>query len=99
MGVSSAVAYFCYKAMYIIQSLFFMLQNVYMNCIEMLDTWILHSCCNKTCIEFCDLAVLICNEQCIKMMQMLPFQLNEPLVLPSFGMVGAAVATALTRYM
>ena len=55
MRVSSVVANICYKAMYIIQSLFFILQNVYMNCIEILDTWMLHSCCNKTCIEFCDL--------------------------------------------
>ncbi len=55
MQVSSVVAYIGYKAMYIIQTLFFILQNVYMNCIEILDTWMLHSCCNKTCIEFCDL--------------------------------------------
>jgi hypothetical protein len=55
MRVSSVVANICYKAMYIIQSLFFILQNVYMNCIEILDTWMLHSCRNKTCIEFRDL--------------------------------------------
>ena len=59
----------------------------------------LYTCCNKTCIEFCDLAVLICNEQCIKMMQMLSFYLKEPLILLSFGMVGASVATALTPNM
>ncbi len=37
--------------MYTVQSLFFMLQNEYLNCIEILDTRMLHSSCNKTCIE------------------------------------------------
>ena len=37
--VSSVVACFCYTVMYIIQSLFFILQNVYMHCIK-----ILHFC-------------------------------------------------------
>ena len=55
MWVSSVVVYSCYKAMYTVQSLFFMLQNNFMNCIEFLGTWMLHSCCNKTCIEYHDL--------------------------------------------
>jgi hypothetical protein len=55
MQWSSAFAYICYKAMFIVQSLFFTLQNECMNCIEILDGWMLHSCCNNTCITFCDL--------------------------------------------
>ncbi len=54
--VSSVVACFCYSAMlYIIQSLFFILQNEYMCCIKILHSCMIHFTCNKTCIEFCDL--------------------------------------------
>ena len=53
--VSSVVACFCYTAMYIIQTLFFILQNVYMHCIKILHSCMIRFSCNKTCVEFCDL--------------------------------------------
>ncbi len=52
---SSVVACFCYTAMYIIQSLFFVLQNEYMRCIKILHSCMIHSSCNKTSVEFRDL--------------------------------------------
>ncbi len=53
--VSSVVACFCSTAMYIIQSLFFILQNEYMHCIKILHCCMIHFSCNKTCVEFRDL--------------------------------------------
>ncbi len=53
--MSSVTAYIYNIAKFIVQGLFFILQNGNMKCIEILDTWMLHSCRNKTCIEFCDL--------------------------------------------
>jgi hypothetical protein len=53
--VSSVVACFCDTAMYIIQSLFFILQNEYMHCIKIPHFCMIHFSCNKTCVEFRDL--------------------------------------------
>jgi hypothetical protein len=47
--VSPVVACFCYTAMYIIQSFFFILQNEYMHCIKILHSCMIHFSCNKTC--------------------------------------------------
>jgi hypothetical protein len=56
--VNSVVACFCYTVMYIIQSLFFILQNEYMHCIKILHSCMIHFSCNKTCIKFCDLVLI-----------------------------------------
>ncbi len=71
--------------MYIIQSLFFILQNEYMHCIKILHSCMIHFSCNKTCVEFCDLVWFeirgaFCRyEQCLKMMQMLLLHLKQSL--------------------
>ena len=50
--VSSVVACFCYTAMYIIQSLLFVLQNEYMRCIKILHSCMIHFSCNKLASSF-----------------------------------------------
>ena len=59
----------------------------FMHYIDILHSWMFHSCRNKTCIKFRDrfwfaIRGAFCqHEQRIKMMQMLPFHLKEPLKL------------------
>ena len=77
--MSTAVACFITTtAMDMIQNLFFILQNEYMHYIDILHSWVLHSCCSKTCIKFRErfwfaIRGAFCrHEQRIEMMQMLP---------------------------
>lgn len=79
---------FYYSAMYMIQNLFSILQNEYVHYIDILHSWMLHSCrCNKTCIKFRDRfwfaiwGAFCRHEQRIKMMQMLPLHLKVPVKL------------------
>ena len=80
--VSSVVACFCYTAMYIIQSLFFILQNEYMHCIKILHSCMIRFSCNKTCVEFFylvwfEIRGAFCrHEQRLKMMRMLLIHLK-----------------------
>ena len=73
--------------MYMIQNLFFIFQNEYVHYVDILHSCMLHSCHNKTCIKFCDrswfaIRGAFCrHEQRIKMMQMLPLHLKEPVKL------------------
>jgi hypothetical protein len=80
--VSSVVACFCYTTMYIIQSLFFIMQNEYIHCIKILHSCMIHFSCNKTCVKFRDLfwfeirGAFCQHEQRLKMMQILLLHLK-----------------------
>ena len=80
MQVSSVVAYICYKAMYIILFIPHIAKCIHELHWNTCNSWYL----NVTFLSQQDLHwvlwhVLICHEQCIKMMQMLPFHLKETL--------------------